>query len=150
MAAGVNKCFFVGNLGRDVEVRYTQGGMAIARLTLACTERQKVGDNWEDKTEWVPVKVFGKLAENCGKFLSKGRQVHVEGRYTTSEYTGSDGVKKYSTEIIAREVLFLGDGKSQGGQRSAPSSAPAGGGAPAGETEPAGDASFLDDDDLPF
>lgn len=136
--AGVNKCIIVGNLGRDPEARFTQGGLAICKLSVAVTERVKDGDAWKDETEWVRVTVFGKTAENAAQYLQKGRQVYVEGRLKSSKYTDKDGVEKVSVEVIASNVVFLaggGDDKGGGGKSKPAPSAPAGGG---------------DADDLPF
>ncbi len=128
----VNKVILVGNLGRDPEVRTTQGGMTIASLNIATTERRKKGETWEDHTEWHKVSLFGRTADNAAKFLKKGRQVYVEGRLQTRKWQDKDGADRYSTEVVADDVRFLGGGKDegQGGQR--------GGGGPGGggdETE---------------
>ena len=118
MAAGVNKCIIVGNLGRDPEVRYSQSGNAVCKLNVAVTERRKEGDQWKDHTEWVRVVTFGKTAENAGQYLQKGRQIYVEGRLQTSSYKDKDGVEKYTTEVIASQVLFLGGGEHPKGEGS--------------------------------
>lgn len=137
--AGVNKVIIVGNLGRDPEVRYSQGGMAIAKLSVAVTERVKDGDGWKDATEWFRVTCFGKTAENAGQYLQKGRQVYVEGRLKTEKYKDKEGVEKTSTEVVANTVQFLGGG----GERVVPD---------AGERRAkTGKAAPLDDTDpLPF
>ena len=112
MAAGVNKVIIVGNLGRDPDVRFSQSGNAVCKLNVAVTERQKVGEKWEDRTEWVRVVTFGKTAENAGQYLQKGRQIYVEGRLQTSSYKDKEsGVEKYTTEVIANQVLVLGGGE---------------------------------------
>lgn len=120
--AGFNQQILIGNLGQDVEVRYTQGGTAVANLRVAVNERVKKGDNWVDHTEWFTVVVFGKQAENAGKYLAKGRQVHVVGRSRFKEYQKNDGGKGYSREIVVGPggLTFLGggQGQGQGGQRS--------------------------------
>lgn len=145
MAAGINKVILVGNLGRDPEVRYAQSGMAIAKLSLAVTERVKDGDAWKDHTEWFRVTLFGKQAENAGQYLQKGRQVYVEGRLKTDKYKDKDGVEKTSTEVVASTIQFLGGG---GGEARAPG---AGGGRPANnDTAPPASDGFIDDSDLPF
>jgi len=112
--AGVNKVILVGNLGRDPEVRYAQSGTAIAKINLAVTERRKQGDEWADWTEWVRVTCFGRTAENVGQYLAKGRQVYVEGRMQTSKYTDREGQEKWSTEVVANNIVFLSSG---GGER---------------------------------
>lgn len=115
--AGVNKVIIVGNLGRDPEARFTQGGLAVCKLSVAVTERVKDGDAWKDETEWFRVTVFGKTAENAAQYLQKGRQVYVEGRLKSSKYTDKDGVEKTSVEVIANSVVFLAGG---GGERADP------------------------------
>ncbi|SLM28891.1 Single-stranded DNA-binding protein [Desulfamplus magnetovallimortis] len=117
--AGVNKVIIIGNLGRDPEIMYTQQGLAVVRLAVATSEVwiDKNTNERQEKTEWHRITVFGKQAENCEKFLAKGRQVYVEGRLETSSYE-KDGQTHYSTGIIANTVQFLGgrqDGGSFGG-----------------------------------
>lgn len=130
--AGVNKIIIVGNLGRDPEVKFTAAGLAVAKLSVAVTERVKVDNGWADATEWFRVTVFGKQAESAGQFLAKGRQVYVEGRLKTDKYKDKDGVEKTSVEVIANQVVFIGGG----GKAEGPAPAKA---APA-----------VDDDNLPF
>lgn len=112
--SGVNKVILVGRLGTDPEVKTVSGGNTVARLSLATSE------NWTDRegqrqerTEWHRVVVWGKLAELCGKYLSKGRQAYVEGRLQTRSWEDQQGQKKYTTEIVASTIQFLG-GASQG------------------------------------
>lgn len=107
--SGVNKVIVIGHLGNDPELKYTTGGQAVAKLSVATSE------NWTDKqgqkqerTEWHRIVVWGKLGEICGKHLSKGRQVYVEGRLQTRSWEDQQGQKKYTTEIIANNVQFLG------------------------------------------
>jgi single-strand DNA-binding protein len=108
--AGINKVIIIGRLGGDPEVRYTPGGQAVAKLSVATSE------NWTDKqgqkqerTEWHRVVVWGKMAETVGQHLTKGRQVYVEGRLQTSSWDDkTTGQKKYSTEVVANTVQFLG------------------------------------------
>lgn len=113
----VNKAIIVGNLGRDPEVRDTTKGSKIANLRIATTERRKVGDNWEDHTEWHTVTCFGKTAELVERYLSKGRQVYVEGRLQTRKWQDKDGHDRYSTEVVADVIRFLGGKGDSGGQR---------------------------------
>jgi len=115
--ASLNKVMIIGGLGKDPEVTYTPGGMAVARLSVATTEVWKDSNGEKkEKTEWHRVVTFGSQAENCGKYLSKGKQVYVEGRLQTSEYE-KDGIKRYSTDIVASIIQFLSpksdDGKQQ-------------------------------------
>lgn len=114
--SSVNKVIILGNLGRDPEIRYTPGGQAVARLSVATTRRYTGRNNEvQEETEWHRVTVWGKQAELCEKFLTKGRQVFIEGRLKTSSYEDKkDGTKKYSTEIVAENVQFLG-GRGGGG-----------------------------------
>ena len=115
MARGVNKVILVGNLGNDPDVKYTQGGMAITTLSVATTSVRKDRDgNQQEKTEWHRVKLFGKLGEIAGEYLKKGRQVYIEGRLEYGSYE-KDGVKHYTTDIIADEMQMIGGG--EGGQR---------------------------------
>ncbi|MEL1263714.1 single-stranded DNA-binding protein [Pseudoxanthomonas putridarboris] len=123
MARGINKVILVGNLGNDPETRYTQGGMAITRISLATTSVRKDKDgNQQERTEWHRVVFFGKLGEIAGEYLRKGSSVYVEGSLRYDKYTGQDGVEKYSTDIIADEMQMLGgrgEGGGGGGERAA-------------------------------
>lgn len=116
MAKGtVNKVILVGRLGADVEVKHAANGTAVTQLSVATTERVPAGGGiWEDKPEWHRVTAFSKLAENCGTYLGKGSQIFVEGRLQTRQWEDAQGVKKYSTEIIARDIQFLGGNKDSG------------------------------------
>ena len=110
MARGVNKVILLGNLGNDRDVKYTQGGMAITTLSLATTSVRKDRDgNQQEKAEWHRVKLFGKLGEIAGEYLKKGRQVYIEGRLEYGSYE-KDGVKHYTTDIVADEMQMLGGG----------------------------------------
>lgn len=107
----VNKVILVGNLGTDVEIKHTPSNKAVANLRIATTEtyKDKSGQRHE-KTEWHRVTVWGDSAENCAKYLAKGRSVYVEGRLETRSYD-KDGQKHYSTEVVADRVVFLGGGE---------------------------------------
>jgi single-strand DNA-binding protein len=109
----VNKWIGIGNIGRDPEISYTASGLAVARFSIATSESWKDKGTGEkkEKTEWHRVVAFGKLAEICGKYLAKGKQVYVEGRLQTSSYE-KDGVTRYNTDIIANEMKMLG-GKAE-------------------------------------
>jgi single-strand DNA-binding protein len=112
----VNKVILVGNLGADPEMRTTQGGLVIANLRLATTERRKSADGqWSDHTEWHRVTVFGRTAENVQRFCKKGKQIYVEGKLRTSEYTDKDGNRRWSTEVVADDVRFLSGGDRPAG-----------------------------------
>jgi single-strand DNA-binding protein len=155
--SGVNKVILVGNLGRDPEVRYTPGGQAVANFTIATNEAwtDKSGQK-QERTEWHRIVVWGKQAELCGEYLSKGRQVYLEGRLQTREWTNKEGAKQYTTEVVANQVVFLsgGDRSGQGRGRGAPGGAGAGdelGPPPAGFDEaPASAGKAAGDDDIPF
>lgn len=112
--SGVNKVIVIGRLGSDPEVKTISTGNTVARLSVATSDQwtDKEGQK-QERTEWHRVVVWGKLAELCGKYLSKGRQVYLEGRLQTRSWEDQQGVKKYTTEIIAQTVQFLGGGQSQ-------------------------------------
>jgi single-strand DNA-binding protein len=118
MAGGVNKVILIGHLGADPDMRYTPSGAGVCELRLATSEswKDKNGQR-QERTEWHRVVVWGKRAEVCSKYLSKGRQVFVEGRIQTRTYDDKGGNKKYITEIIAADVQFLGGGGREGGGR---------------------------------
>src|SRR3989337_536738 len=107
--AGVNKVILVGNLGADPELRYAPSGMAIANFRIATTEtwKDKNGAK-QDKTEWHRIVAFGKLAEICGEYLNKGKQIYVEGKIQTRQWEDKDGNKRYTTEIVANNLQMLG------------------------------------------
>jgi single-strand DNA-binding protein len=114
--AGVNKAILIGNLGRDPELRYTQNGQAVTNFSLATSE------NWTDKsgerterTEWHRIVAWGKTAELCAQYLSKGRTVYIEGRLQTRDWEDKEGVKRQTTEIVANTVQFLGGPRGEGG-----------------------------------
>ncbi len=127
--AGLNKVILIGNLGRDPELRYTQSGQAVANFTLATTESiTKRDGEREDRTEWHRIGAWGKLAEICGEYLSKGRQIYVEGRIQTREWEDKEGNKRWTTEIVARNMQMLGR-RSEGpgsGEPAEPSSGSSG------------------------
>lgn len=150
MARGINKVILVGNLGQDPEVRYSQSGSAICSLSIATSESWKDKEgNQQERTEWHRCKVFGKLAEICGEYLKKGRQVYIEGALRTEKYTDKAGVEKYSTDVIVSEMQMLGgkEGES-GGQRERP--ARGGSSRPAPNPGPATGDDPFPSDDVPF
>lgn len=118
--SGINKVILIGRLGADPEIKTVGSGQQVARLSVATSE------NWTDKegqkqerTEWHRIVVWGKLAELCGRYLSKGRQVYVEGRLQTRSWEDQQGAKKYTTEIVANTVQFLSANQpSQGSSQS--------------------------------
>jgi single-strand DNA-binding protein len=144
----VNKVILVGNLGRDAELRYTPGGAALATLNMATTEVwNDKGGQRQEKTEWHRVVLWGKPAESLAEYLTKGRQIYVEGRLQTRQWDDKDGNKRYTTEIRGDRIVLLGGGgggRSAGASRSG--SDETGGHAPGPEpsSEP------ITDDDIPF
>ena len=112
--ASINKVFVIGNLGVDPEIRYTETGTAVCNLRIATNEvwNDKQTGEKKEKTEWHRIVVWGKQGENCSEYLSKGRSCHVEGRLQTRQWDDSEGVTRYTTEIVADRVTFLG-GKDQ-------------------------------------
>lgn len=105
----VNKVILIGNLGKDPELRYTQDRKPVVNFSLATQEvwTGKDGQRTE-RTEWHSIVVWGKLAEICRDYLTTGRQIYVEGRLATRSYTDKNGQKRYKTEVIASQVVFLG------------------------------------------
>jgi single-strand DNA-binding protein len=132
----VNKVIVVGNLGRDAEVRYTNGGQGVARFSIATSEvwNDKSGQR-QERTEWHNVDLWGKQAESLSQYLTKGKQVYVEGRIQTDEYTAKDGTQRKATKVRADRVVLLG-----GGERSERGAAAAS----ADHSAP------VTDDDIPF
>ncbi|MBK8231984.1 MAG: single-stranded DNA-binding protein [Candidatus Eisenbacteria bacterium] len=173
----LNKVMLIGNLGSDPEVRQIPSGQAVANFNLATTESWGGRDGGErkEKTEWHRIVIYGRLAEIAGQYLKKGRQVYLEGRLQTRQWQDQQGQKRYTTEIIAQQMVMLGSGRGEGGgegsgaggggarmgagagggggQRSQPASdfndpfGPGGGGP---SEEPVGGEFFDDDNDLPF
>jgi single-strand DNA-binding protein len=132
----VNKVIILGRLGSDPELKYTPGGTAVCGFSLATTESyddKKTGQK-KESTEWHKVVVWGKLAELCNQYLSKGKQAYVEGSLKTRSWDAKDGTKRYATEIIAKTVQFI---DAKGSSSTAPET----------ESEPEHDFSA---DDIPF
>lgn len=170
MAEGVNKVILVGNLGKDPDLGYTPNGTARCRITVATSESY-MGNNNErqEKTEWHNVLIWGKQGESVGKYLSKGRQVYIEGKLQTSSWDDEkSGQKRYKTEVVAQRVIFLG-GKGEGSANAGGGGAGggsgggggysggSGGGGSAGGSGGSGDQSrfndpgpAMSDDDIPF
>jgi single-strand DNA-binding protein len=142
--AGINKVILIGNLGADPEVRYTPDGTAVATFSIATSLdwSDKGSGEKKSKTEWHRVVAWRKLGEICGQYLSKGRQVYVEGRLQTRAWEDRDGNKRYTTEVVATDIQFLG-GRESGDVDKRPA-------APTG-ADP-GDAPFTgpQEDDIPF
>jgi single-strand DNA-binding protein len=122
----INKAIVIGNLGADPQVRVLPSGENVANLSLATNERfaDRKGEK-QQRTDWHRIVAFGKLAETCGQFLSKGRRIYVEGRLTTREYEAKEGSgKRYRTEIIARQIRFLDRRREASGGAAAEESIP--------------------------
>lgn len=123
MARGVNKCIILGTLGNDPEVKYSASGSAIANLSVATSEQWKDKQTGEKKeqTEWHRVVIFGKLAEVAGEYLRKGSQVYIEGQLRTRKWTDSNGVERYTTEIVIPQMggvmQMLGGKRDDSGQQ---------------------------------
>lgn len=146
--ASLNKVMLIGNLGKDPEVRYTTSGTAVASFSLATSERFKnKSGEWEDRTEWHNVTLWGRLAEIAGEYLAKGKTVYIEGRLQTRKWQDRDGRDRYTTEVVADKMQMLG-GKGEGPARQGggrASEEPGFGASPSYE-EP----TFNPDDDIPF
>jgi len=153
--ASINKVILIGNLGRDPELRYTQSGQAVANFSLATTERFSTRDGEkQERTEWHRIVTWGRTAELCAQYLSKGRSVYLEGRLQTNEWEDKEGQKRKTTEIVANTVQFLGGrGGGQGGPSGGGSEA---GGSGSGSGSSGGGGGGYDDsgpppsDDIPF
>ena len=157
MARGINKVILIGNLGRDPETRYTQGGSAVTNLNLATTDqwRDRETNEPQERTEWHRVVCFRRLAEVAGQYLRKGSKCYIEGYLQTRSWEDREGQTRYTTEIVARDMQML----DSRGDASADYDPPPRGGAaperaqPARSAAPAADtADDLDDldDDIPF
>ena len=105
----INKWLGIGNLTRDVDLKYSHQGDTIANFTIACGEKYKdKSGNMQEQTEFVRIVAFKRLAEICGKYLNKGSKVYIEGKMQTRKYQDKDGVQRYTTEIIAQNMQMLG------------------------------------------
>lgn len=148
----VNKVILVGNLGRDAELRYTPGGAAVATLNMATTEvwNDKAGQR-QEKTEWHRVVLWGKSAESLSEYLTKGKQIYIEGRLQTRQWDDKDGNKRYTTEIRGDRIVLLGGGGG-GGRGGSGGGASRGGGSEDAGHAPGPDSTSepLTDDDIPF
>jgi len=152
----VNKVILIGNLGADPELKYTPSQRALCNLRIATTEVYKdKGGQRQEKTEWHRVTVWGDTAENCQKYLAKGRSVYVEGKLQTRSYE-KDGQKHYATDVVADRVVFLGggggggEGGAAGGERSARGGASRRGSGRQEEDTGSSGGPPLSDDDIPF
>ena len=150
--ASVNKVIILGNLGKDPELRNTSSGKAVTTLTVATS------DTWNDangqrqeRTEWHTIVVWGRSAENCKQYLSKGRSVYVEGRLQTRKWQDKEGKDRYTTEIVADRVQFVGGGSGAGGGGGGGrGTGGGGGGGGGGSYDDMGPPPNMGDDDIPF
>lgn len=154
----VNKVILVGHLGRDAETKFTPGGAAVTRFSVATSRRWKdqQSGEWKEETDWTNIVLW--RSENLANYLTKGKQVYVEGRIHTRSYEDKDGKKVYSTEVVAEDVILLGGGGGggQGGARGGddfaqPVSQPRGAQRPQTPAAPQDDfGQGITDDDVPF
>jgi single-strand DNA-binding protein len=152
--ASLNRVFLMGNLTKDVELRYTPSGMAVTDLRLAVNERVKDGDSWTEKAIFLDVTVWGRQAETCDQYLAKGSPVMVEGRLQMDEWTDKqDGGKRSRLKVVANRVQFMGSPRDEDGRSSRPE--PRRDAPPAMDDAPppdsgGGEDGLQDDDNLPF
>lgn len=146
-----NKITLVGNLGRDPELRYTPQGTPVCSFTMATNERRKdKSGEFQDQTTWFRVTLWGRQAETASQYLTKGRPVYIEGRLRMEEWTDRDGKQRYTLEVHATDMQFIGGrgdeapaGVGGGAGRPEPPRGPRGGGGEAGPPD-------IEDDDIPF
>ncbi len=151
--SGVNKVIIIGRLGTDPETKTVSTGNAVTRMSVATSENWVDRDGQkQERTEWHRIVVWGKLAEICGKYLSKGRQVFVEGRLQTRSWEDNQGQKRYTTEIVATNIQFLGAQNSASDSMGASSGSTYGGGS--SNSNPFDDfgpePSFNSNEEIPF
>jgi len=141
MASSVNKVILVGRLGKDPEVKFTQGGVAIARFSMATDEtwKDQSGER-QQRTEWHNIVAWRKLAEICGQYLTKGKLIYIEGRLQTRSWDDKEGNKRTTTEIQADTMVMLSGGKSEDRRVEATSAS----------SVVASESQITDDDDVPF
>jgi single-strand DNA-binding protein len=150
MARGINKVILIGNLGRDPETRYSQGGTPVTNFSVATSEswRDRTTGEQQERTEWHNVVCFARLAEIAGEYLKKGSKVYIEGSLRTSSWE-QDGQKRYRTEVMARDLQMLDSRGGSGAPTGFEDSGNAYGGPPASSNAPTlSDDDF--DDDIPF
>ncbi|MCA9758657.1 MAG: single-stranded DNA-binding protein [Candidatus Eisenbacteria bacterium] len=113
----INKVILIGNLGTDPEIRHTSGGQAVCNFRIATNESWggRDGQERQERTEWHNIVAWGRLAEICNEYLRKGKQVYLEGRLQTRQWEDKDGVKRYTTEIVAQNMMMLGGPGGGGG-----------------------------------
>ena len=149
MGKSINKVILVGRLGRDPEMKYTSGGTAYCRFSIATDDSwtDKGSGEKQDRTEWHSIVVWDRLAEICNQYLTKGKMVYIEGSLQTREWDDKEGVKRKTTEVRCRDMVMLGGGSGGDGGTSSRSEQSGGGFAgPSG----GGGGSAITDDDIPF
>lgn len=151
----VNKVLLIGNLGRDAETKFTPSGVSVTRFSIATTRsfKDQQTNEWKEETNWTNVVLWRQ--ENLANYLTKGKQIYVEGRLQTRSYDDKDGKKVYATEVVAEEVILLGGrgdsaGFEGGGQASSRGAAPSKGRGGAGSPEDDMGGMQITDDDVPF
>ena len=150
MARGLNKVMLIGNLGADPEIKYSPSGTSIANLRLATNESRKNSEGeWEERTEWHRVVVFGKQAEFCKDYLRKGSKIFVEGRIQTRSWDDQGGQKHYMTEVVSFNMVML-DPKGQDVSLNAPEPQKTSASAADTVSEPPAGSFPEGEDDLPF
>ena len=149
--ASLNKVMLIGNLGKDPEVRYTTSGMAVASFSLATSERfkSKSGD-WEERTEWHNITLWGRQAEVAGEYLAKGKTVYIEGRLQTRKWQDKEGRDRYTTEIVGEKMQMLSGRGGEGGGGSRQGGGRQGGDEGFGGGQAYEEPTFNPDDDIPF
>lgn len=149
--ASLNKVMLIGNTGKDPEIRYTPSGTAVANFSLATSEKFKgKSGEWEERTEWHNITLWGKLAEIAGEYLSKGKTVYIEGRLQTRKWQDKSGNDRYTTEIVGEKMQML-SGKNSGGESSGRSGGnERGNGRYGGQGAGGYEEAPFQDDDIPF
>lgn len=141
-----NKVILVGNLGRDPELRYTPQGTPVCSFTLATNEKRKDrAGEMQDSTTWFRVTLWGRQAETASQYLTKGRPVYIEGRLRLEEWTDRDGKQRYTLEVHATDMQFIGGGRAEDAATAA-----AGGATRSAQTDQHPTEPELSDDDIPF
>lgn len=148
MAKDLNKVMLIGRLGKDVDLRVTPSGNSVATFSVASSRNVKDGDNWKEQTEWFRVVAWEKLAETAAKYLNKGQRVYIEGRLQTREWQDNSGQKRYTTEVIANDLILLDNKRDQPHEDEDPFSAPAPAKSSAGNSRSNGKPAAAFDDDL--
>ena len=147
MGKSINKVILVGRLGRDPEMKYTSGGTAYCRFSIATDDSwtDKGSGEKQDRTEWHSIVVWDRLAEICNQYLTKGKMVYIEGSLQTREWDDKEGVKRKTTEVRCRDMVMLGGGSGGEGGSTRSESSGSFSGSPGG-----GGGSPITDDDIPF